>query len=522
LAVAGRSPALPLDLQLPTGELQLQQWLRVLPEQRYVACAQWQGRRVLAKLLVGNKAARHFQRELDGARLLAAQGLPTPALLEHGFAEGQGGWLLFDYLDGAQSLWDAWRAVEREPWLSNARQQVLVEALEMIARMHACGLWQADLHLDNLLRQAGQLWIIDGGGVQAQTPAQPLSRQKVLENLGMFFAQLPAEIEAHLEELLVHYLLINPEHALPLELLGKEIARVRQWRLRDYLKKIGRDCSLFSARIGAFGLRIVRRDQAITLQPLLDNPDSFLAGATAACFAAEADRRPVAPAEDTTSALFADESAPTNGGAFCGSGFIRESREPTSQLLKDGGSATVARVELDGRQLLVKRYNLKNFLHRLKRFWRPSRAWHSWREGNRLQHLGIATPLPLAVLESRWCWLRGRAWLVTDYCGGQDILSLSQSWLDTPPPEEWLVALDRLFAALLRERISHGDLKGTNLLWDEQFGCWSLIDLDAMRQFRSERCFARAYARDRARFLRNWPQDSPLYRLLDQRIPKAA
>ena len=73
------------------------------------------------------------------------------------------------------------------------------------------------------------------------------------------------------------------------------------------------------------------------------------------------------------------------------------------------------------------------------------------------------------------------------------------------------MALDRLFAALLRERISHGDFKGHNLFWDERLACWSLIDLDAMQQHRSARSFARAYARDRARFLRNWPADSALH-----------
>jgi len=46
------------------------------------------------------------------------------------------------------------------------------------------------------------------------------------------------------------------------------------------------------------------------------------------------------------------------------------------------------------------------------------------------------------------------------------------------------------------------------------------IDLDAMRQHRCPRRFARAYAKDRARFLRNWPADSALYRLLDQRLPQ--
>ena len=60
-------------------------------------------------------------------------------------------------------------------------------------------------------------------------------------------------------------------------------------------------------------------------------------------------------------------------------------------IFKTGGAATVARVELDGRPLLVKRYNIKSRLHWLKRCWRPSRAWHSWIAGNRLDFLGIAT-----------------------------------------------------------------------------------------------------------------------------------
>lgn len=470
LADAGRTPQLPQLLQLPGSDLQLQQLLRVLPGQRYVALAQWQGRPVLAKLLVGNKAARHFQRELDGARQLAEQGLNTPQLLADGLCEGEGGWLLFEYLQGAESLWDAWRAVEHQPLLSVDQQAVLASALASIAQMHRQGLWQADLHLDNLLRHDGQLYVIDGGGVQVEIAGQPLSRKRVLENLGVFFAQLPVELTPFIEELLVHYLLVNGEHALPLEALLGELAKVRQWRLRDYLRKAARDCTLFAARIGAFGLRVVRRADQSTLQPLLEDIDRL-----------------------------------TEQG----------------HIYKTGGAATVAQVQLQGRSLVVKRYNVKSLGHWLKRFWRPSRAWHSWIAGNRLQLLGIATPQPLAVLERRWCWLRGRAYLITEYCGGQDIIARFQAFHDGPPPETDLLALDRLFAALLRERISHGDFKGHNLFWDDRLACWSLIDLDAMQQHRSARSFARAYARDRARFLRNWPADSQLFKLLDQRLPLA-
>ena len=470
--LCGRSPQLPLTLDLDAGNtLQVECWLRVLPGQRYVGVAQWQGRKVLAKLLVGGNSQRHFARELTGAQLLATQGLTTPALLAQGYVAEEGGWLLFEYLPDAESLWDAWRAVERQPCLSAGQQAVLAEALGLIGHMHARGLWQADLHLDNLLRQQGQLFIIDGGGVLVESAGQPLSRNKVLENLGVFFAQLPAEIEASLEELLVYYLLANGEHALPLEQLQKEIAKVRRWRLRDYLKKIARDCSLFSARIGAFGLRVVRREAETELQPLLEQLDV---------------------------------------------------RIEQGHIHKTGGAATVARVEVDGHVLLAKRYNIKNLLHWCKRFWRPSRAWHSWREGNRLQLLGIATPQPLAVIEKRWCWLRGTAYLITEYLAGQDIISRFKPYLDSTPPENDLLALDRLFNALLRERISHGDLKGYNLFWDEaqDVGCWSLIDLDSMQQHRSLRRFTAAYARDRVRFLRNWPADSQLYQLLDKRLPQ--
>lgn len=469
LSQVGRAPELPLMLEVAGEPLILERLLRVLPGQRYVAVARWRERLVLAKLLVGSKSQRYFQRELEGAELMAGQGLVTPELLAQGFIEGQGGWLLFDYLSGAQSLWDAWRQAAREPLLSDAQQAVLAEALGAIGQMHAQGLWQSDLHLDNLLQHEGRLYLIDGGGVRYETPGQPLSRARVLENLGVFFAQLPAELDTFLEELLIHYLLANGEHALPLEMLQAEISKVRRWRLRDYLRKVARDCSLFAACIGAFGLRVVRREAEPALQPLLTDLDA---------------------------------------------------RIDAGHIYKTGGAATVARVELYGRPLVVKRYNVKNLLHWFKRFWRPSRAWHSWREGNRLQLLGITTPTPLAVIERRWCWLRGRAYLITDYCGGQDIIARFEAYLQATPPETELLALDRLFAAMLRERISHGDFKGHNLFWDDTQGAWSLIDLDAMRQHRSTRSFARAYARDRARFLRNWPADSALHQLLDQRLPQ--
>ena len=472
LAQAGRTPALPLSLELADdagpGTLQLQRLLRVIPGQRYVGLGEWRGRPVLAKLLVGGKAARHFQRELTGARLLAEQQQTTPQLLADGLRDGEGGWLLFEYLDSAQSLGDAWQAVAQEPPLSDSQQAILAEALAAIAGLHAKGLWQADLHLDNLLRHQGQLYLIDGGAIRAESVGTPLSRDKVLENLGLFFAQLPASFEPFIEELLVHYLLANGEHALPLEALLQEVRTRRRGRLREYLKKLGRDCTEFSVQRGPMQLQVVRRDEAAALKELLADPDAAI---------------------------------------------------ETGKPLKLGGSSTVALVEVAGRPLVIKRYNIKGTGHWLKRFWRPSRAWHSWVEGHRLNFLGIATPKPLAVLERRWCGLRCSSYLVTEFMAGEHLLTRWQPYQDQPPPPAAeLQALERLMNALTRERISHGDLKGTNLIWDRNQ--WALIDLDAVRQHPGDSSFHTAFNKDRARLLRNWTEKSPLHQQLETRIKK--
>ena len=469
---AGRAPSLPLTISLADAagpaDLQLLSLLRVLPGQRYVGAGVWRGRPVLAKLLVGSKAARHFQRELAGVKLLAEQGLTTPLLLADGLQDGEGGWLLFEFLENAESLGEAWQEVESLPVLADEQSAVLAEALGAIGQLHGKGLWQEDLHLDNLLRQGGQLYLIDGAGICAETAGQPLSRQKVLENLGVFFAQLPKSLEPFTEELLVYYLLSNSEHALPLEALQKQIAKVRAWRLKDYLIKVGRECTLFSVQRGAFALRAIRREEEAAMLPVLDQADALL---------------------------------------------------DQGHLYKTGGAASVGKVEVAGRSLVIKRYNIKGFAHWLKRFWRPSRAWHSWREGNRLAFLGIATPKPLAVLEKRFLWLRSRAYLVTEFLPGPDIIGRFAPYVESgAAPESELQALDQLFARLIAERISHGDFKGHNLFWQEDR--WALIDLDSMCQHSSVGSFAAAYARDRARFMRNWPESSALYQVIDQRLPK--
>ena len=92
-------------------------------------------------------------------------------------------------------------------------------------------------------------------------------------------------------------------------------------------------------------------------------------------------------------------------------------------------------------------------------------------------------------------WLRGKAYLVTDFLPGPDIIERFAPYVDSgDAPEAELQALDHLFADLIRERISHGDLKGHNVFWQTEPapGRWALIDLDSMCQHRSDASFAPA------------------------------
>lgn len=339
----------------------------------------------------------------------------------------------------------------------------LAQVFDLVGRMHAQGLLQEDAHLGNFLVKDGMLYLIDGDAIRASVAPAACAA-----NLALLFAQLQPAIEAELRTpLLAAYRAGNPRADIDEPRLSAAVSRARAARLADYLDKCLRDCSLFkSARRMDKYFSIVRTEAGL-LAPLIHDPDAWL-----------------------------EKGIP----------------------LKHGRTATLALVEVGGRQLVIKRYNIKGAGHALSRCWRPSRAWHSWIEAHRLSFLGIATPRPLALIERRFGSLRGRAWLISEYCPGMDLAKHLEPSLDAPPATE-LAALGRLFAQLAAARISHGDLKASNLIWHA--GKVHLVDLDAMRQHDSEAAFARAWRKDRERLLRNWPADSTLHAALAAALPTA-
>jgi tRNA A-37 threonylcarbamoyl transferase component Bud32 len=461
LRSAGREPSLPAVLTLGDGrELHLLRALRVLPERRITAEARLAGEPVLAKLFVSDAAVRHAARERDGLDALHAAGIATPECVAQAALPGGGAMIATHFLANAQSLSDCWNTAPR-PAGNLTAIALLAPALAALACMHAAGLTQSDLHLGNFMVEGGSVLVIDGDAVERHPT--PLSPQTTTANLAILLAQLPPDWDAHLAALVAPYVAAGGA-APDAQVLQREIDAVRERRLADILAKSVRDCSLFAVTRSATRFTSVVRDETTGLATLLDNPDRAMHAGT---------------------------------------------------LLKDGNTSTVARVDHGTRTLVVKRYNLKNPAHALSRAWRPSRAWHAWRAAHRLAFLDIATPRPLALVEERLGPLRRRAWLLTEYCAGPNLLDLLDP--HATPPDDIATALLDTLLKLHAARIHHGDLKATNLLWHD--GRVFLIDLDATTAHRSATRFQQAWARDRARLLRNWPTDSKLGEWLDASLP---
>lgn len=464
LRAADGSPDLPFLLELADGGLlHIERVLRFLPGKRLVVDGRCRERRVLAKVFFAPAWRRHARREAAGVRALADAGLPTPAMLGSYELAGGGAVILFEYVEGAVSLAERWQALRPSP-ADAAAHDFLAPVLRLLAHMHRAGIWQADLHLGNFLQAGDRLLLVDGDAIRVA--AAPLTAKLASRNLALLVAQLPIEWVNCLGRLLEVYRSHPGAPVLDVAALASDVAAEREKRLREYLAKTLRNCTDFRVDHDSRRFVAVLRPEAARLQPLLERPDALMA---------------------------------------------------QGEVLKDGATCTVVRVHLDGLDLVVKRYNLKNWRHALARSWRQSRAMHSWREAHRLRFFGLATPRPLALVEERLGALRGRAYLITEYCAGPRLWESLRR--ESPPTEAEAGAIRSAFRTLFELRIAHGDLKAANLLWQD--GRVSLIDLDATVQHRSAASFRKAWARDRQRLLRNWPAGSAVCQWLDENLPAA-
>ena len=187
------------------------------------------------------------------------------------------------------------------------------------------------------------------------------------------------------------------------------------------------------------------------------------------------------------------------------------------EWLKKGTSCSVIRIVVEGRPLVLKRFNLKTRVRRLKALVRPTRAARCFRLGHALRAAGVRTPVPLGYQVERRGLLRGRSYLVTEFVEGPNGRESMGR-----PGDDWRTAAAELADQLNRMWLAgfcHGDLKSKNILFHDAGA--SLVDLDSMKRLRGT-WLAIDVAKDQERLLRNWDEGTELRSFLAERLVEPA
>jgi tRNA A-37 threonylcarbamoyl transferase component Bud32 len=185
----------------------------------------------------------------------------------------------------------------------------------------------------------------------------------------------------------------------------------------------------------------------------------------------------------------------------------------TSSAFKHDRTTTVARVVMAGQAVVLKRYNPRNQWHKIKRALRRSRARRCWNMSYAFSQAGLNVATPILMLEDRFGPFRLDAYFVNECLDGQELMTL----LPTMALEQRQLvaaAIDDAFEKMKVGRLTHGDLKASNLMWgDEKL---YFIDLDAAQQHRNPVTWHKGHVKDRKRFLKNWENDEQLLALFSE------
>ncbi len=442
----------PFTVELDGGSCECLEVLRLLPGKRLVARARYQARDVVVKLFVGRGARRRCTREKIGVTHLLASSALSPGLVDATLlADGRGWALVFEYVADAR------------PVLVEDRQAA-EQIADTLGHLHTDGVVHRDLHLDNFMLSRNRVYVVDGDSVKKVRGA--LSETPSLGYLAEFLAQYPPSEVGRLEGLMACYERARgwSARADRLSRLTAAVVAARKRRVRHFLAKTQRACTEF-VQVGNWRSNVLARraDFNEPLRTFAEDPETHLTDA---------------------------------------------------QIIKAGNSATVFRVVIGNEPVIVKRYNVKSFWHRVRRWFKP-RARSAWRNGHRLRFLCIPTADPILLVECRWGPFAGLAYLVMADRGDAN-LAIQVASCGWQPA--WLDAVVGLFADLRTAGLQHRDTKATNFLVDN--GGVYLIDLDGMTELRgSALTAAQGPADDVRRFLDNW-QGEDLVRV-EERLREA-
>ena len=417
--------------------------LRTVAGSRDVYDARWNSRAVIVKIFSHKiRAGRHLKKEWRGLNILRSRGLSCPEPLFVGQTETGQRSMVVEKIGDSSTILDAFNKTS-EP---AEKLDLLVPVCRELAKQHSKGVLQRDLHLGNFLLTAGKVFALDAG--QMRFLRREAGRKNSISQVAMLARYLPdGETESAIN-------------------LFEEYFKARQWRPGKL------DNQFFQKQLIVQRRRSIRRGLKKCLRTakrqLRIKTDGWV-GVFDRGFCRNA--KPVDFIEKVDALMDAGE------------------------ILKDGRSSYVSRISWNGKDVVVKRYNHKGLTHSLRHTIKRSRARRGWLYGHQLLMLNIATPKPLAYIEQRKGPLVWRSYLVTEYTAGQKLYDFLRD--DNISEKQRLEAIKQVTESLERlgrHRISHGDLKHTNILITDKGPV--LTDLDGMKVHKWNRTYKLRQTKD--------------------------
>ena len=137
-----------------------------------------------------------------------------------------------------------------------------------------------------------------------------------------------------------------------------------------------------------------------------------------------------------------------------------------------------------------------------------------------LDNLGVAVAPPVAFIqEYLGAGLKGRSWYLSEFVDGPSCLDHLPAIHDKATHEQVMEQIIDTLKLLWKQRITHGDLKGSNILLAQNRIV--VLDLDSVKKNKVKFVANHRIRRDVARFRRNWQNYPALAELARKKLGNA-
>lgn len=453
-----------------TSPIEVEAVVRSVPQHREVIRGSWQGQLVYAKQFIGNRAKKHFERDVAGIQKLVDANIATPALLFKGLADASNTYVaIYSAVVAAKNVEDAY-----EQLATDERFLLMKKLVQTVAQHHKAGLIQTDIYFKNFLVKNDEItnklniYTLDGDGIRALSK---FSKRYQQQNLATLFSKMDVlDEDAWLQDLYQVYCTAM-DVPLSVNLMTKVFTatqKIRHQVANGYAeKKVFRNCT---------DVKIKRSFKIFHAQ---------------------------------TADFVIEDLVPESLDALLAK---------SKYNIKNGNTCSISKAEVAKKNVVIKRYNVKSFWHGVNRFFRCSRAARSWANAHRLIISNIATAKPLALIEERWGWFRRRAYYLSEYIDAPDVMQFFTQSSNLQEQQVVASNLANLFYKLYLLKFSHGDCKATNIKIVNLAPV--LIDLDGLQahfgRVFGNWWFERKHIKDLKRLMKNWANDANVTTLLKQ------